>query len=67
MPKKSVSAHVVAKSATRKPIPLERVLLMAETELASLRQWVKVDPDTPYRAEAAARLRALVNELERSR
>lgn len=63
MSKKSLSAHVVARSAARKPVPLDRVLAMVEAELAALRHWVKIDPDTPYRAETAARLRALADQI----
>jgi len=64
---KSVSAHVVAKSAGVKPRPVGLVMADLETELRTLRRWLDADSDTPYKREAAARIRALCDELERSR
>lgn len=47
----------------REPLTIEQAISMAEAELAALRGWAKVDPRTPYRAEAAARLRWLANAI----
>lgn len=67
MGKVSVSANIVAKSGAAsggKPLTLDQALGLAEAELATLRAWMSIDADTPYRREAAARLRWLANALE---
>lgn len=66
MGKVSVSANIVAKSGAAsggKPLTLDQALGLAEAELATLRAWVQIDPNTPYRREAAARLRWLADAI----
>lgn len=65
MGKVSVAANIVAKSgaATAKPVTLDQALGLAEAELATLRAWAQIDPNTPYRREAAARLRWLAGVI----
>ena len=65
MPKKSLSATVVATS--RLASPPKRVAERLASEALTLQRWLDRDPQTPYRREAAARIRELADELERSR
>lgn len=63
MPTKSLAANIVATS--RKPRPAKHVAAHLATEVLTLQRWLERDPRTPYRHEAAARIRQLAAELER--
>ncbi len=65
---KSISAR--ARTVPRQPadtayqgVTAQQALHLAELELQTLREWMTIDPDTPYRDETAARLRALAERL----
>lgn len=57
----------MANTKTRtNPLATLTVVELIGRELNTLRAWLSKDPQTPYRREAAARLRQLADELERS-
>jgi hypothetical protein len=69
MVRKSLSANIVARSSSSTRRPAEetaRIAAKIVSELFTLQRWANIDPQTPYRREAAARIRALCDELERS-
>jgi hypothetical protein len=67
MAKVPIAADIKMTRPTVDPLCLDRAIQLAEAELAALRRWVDVDPRTPWRREAAARLRWIADLIEVSR
>jgi len=64
MAKVPIAAEIKMPRRARQPLSLDRAIQLAEAELAALRRWVDVDPRTPWRREAAARLRWIADHIE---
>ena len=65
MSKVKMAAQVRAKSGGLREISIDQALELAEREIETLKAWLKTDPNSPYRDEAAARLQTIAKRIRR--